>query len=229
MSYSHSDYHLLTITTWLIAGSFYYPMRSRIFFKVFRWYFIWPQAQICVFRGTHSLKNLYILKHRHRRPDRPSVRNTGTPMFNLTLSSLFGSLQPDIVHPRCDQLTAVKSVYADHYRLTVHQAQLSTHWVRVLFEIIRWQVTTFQMIAGVQFLENWKFCLLAALLKFDFKLTSDAKIQPAFTDREVSFDLSHHCHELVTIYVQFLCSDWSKFDRWVHAGNLCNILKLFYW
>ena len=24
----------------------------------------------------------------------------------------------------------------------------------------------------------------------------------------------------------FLCSDWSKFDRWVHAENLCSILKL---
>ena len=24
----------------------------------------------------------------------------------------------------------------------------------------------------------------------------------------------------------FLCSDWSKFDRWVHAEHLCSILKL---
>ena len=23
----------------------------------------------------------------------------------------------------------------------------------------------------------------------------------------------HHGHALVTLYVQFLCSDWSKFDR----------------
>ena len=30
----------------------------------------------------------------------------------------------------------------------------------------------------------------------------------------------------VTLYVQFLCSDWSKFDRWVHVENLCIILKL---
>ena len=35
-------------------------------------------------------------------------------------------------------------------------------------------------------------------------------------------------HTLVTLYVQFLCSDWSKFDRWVHAENLCSILKLVY-
>ena len=33
---------------------------------------------------------------------------------------------------------------------------------------------------------------------------------------------------LVTLYVQFLCSDWSKFDRWVYAENLCSILKLVY-
>ena len=35
-------------------------------------------------------------------------------------------------------------------------------------------------------------------------------------------------HALVKLYVQFLCSDWSKFDRWVHAANLCSILKLVY-
>ena len=44
----------------------------------------------------------------------------------------------------------------------------------------------------------------------------------------VAFDFSHQDHALVTLYVQFLCSDWSKFDRWVHAENLCSILKLAY-
>ena len=48
---------------------------------------------------------------------------------------------------------------------------------------------------------------------FNFKLTSDARIQPAFTDREVAFDLSHQGHALVTLYVQLLCFDWSKVDR----------------
>ena len=42
------------------------------------------------------------------------------------------------------------------------------------------------------------------------------------------FDFSHRGHALVTLYVQFLCSDWSKFDRWVHAENLCSILNLVY-
>ena len=43
----------------------------------------------------------------------------------------------------------------------------------------------------------------------------------------IAFDFSH-CHALITLYVQFLCSDWSKFDRWVYAENLCSILKLVY-
>ena len=46
--------------------------------------------------------------------------------------------------------------------------------------------------------------------------------------KTVAFDFSHHGHALVTLYVQFLCSDWSKFDRWVHVENLCSILKLVY-
>ena len=58
--------------------------------------------------------------------------------------------------------------------------------------------------------------LCAEQLKFDFKLTSEAKIQQVFTGREdmpVAFDFSHQGHALVTLYVQFLCCDWSKFDR----------------
>ena len=45
--------------------------------------------------------------------------------------------------------------------------------------------------------------------------------------KAIAFDFSH-CHALITLYVQFLCSDWSKFDRWVHAENLCSILNLVY-
>ena len=70
-----------------------------------------------------------------------------------------------------------------------------------------------------------KSCLWAVLLKFWF---------PADFGRENStgfymfFYFSQHNHALVTLYVQFLCSDWSKFDSWVHAENLCSILKLVY-
>ena len=46
--------------------------------------------------------------------------------------------------------------------------------------------------------------------------------------KTVASDFAHHGHALVILYFQFLCSDWSKFDRWVHAGNLCSILNLVY-
>ena len=43
-----------------------------------------------------------------------------------------------------------------------------------------------------------------------------------------SFQFTHHSHALVTLYVQLLCYDWSKFDRSVYAEDLCSILQLVY-
>ena len=54
---------------------------------------------------------------------------------------------------------------------------------------------------------------------------SHLKIQAGKTE---AFHFSHHGHTLITLYVQFLCCDWSKFDRWVHAENLYSTLKLVY-
>ena len=49
---------------------------------------------------------------------------------------------------------------------------------------------------------------------FDFKLTSEAKIQPVFFFLiQAGKTISYHGHVLVTLHVQFLCSDWLKFDR----------------
>ena len=48
---------------------------------------------------------------------------------------------------------------------------------------------------------------------FDFKLTSEVKIQLLFLKIKAGKTFSYHGHALVTLYVQFLYSDWSKFDR----------------
>ena len=55
-----------------------------------------------------------------------------------------------------------------------------------------------------------------------------SQILQAREDMPVAFDFSHQGRALVTLYVQFLYSHWSKFDRWVHADSLCSILKLVY-
>ena len=64
-------------------------------------------------------------------------------------------------------------VSADQYHLTVFRAQVSTHLGQVFFEVIRWQVTSFQMIAGsslIFFKFRWNMsCISAAQLKFWFQ------------------------------------------------------------
>ena len=47
-------------------------------------------------------------------------------------------------------------------------------------------------------------------------------------DRFASCCFQSSVNALVTLHVQFLCSDWSKFDRRAYAENLCSILKLVY-
>ena len=102
-----------------------------------------------------------------------------------------------------------------------------------IFEVIRWQVTSFQMIAGSylfspKFIWN-KLCLChygSAVLRFWFKTDLGRKNSASYLTIQAVKTFSYHGHALVTLYVQFLCSDWSKFDRWVYAEHLCSILKL---
>ena len=45
--------------------------------------------------------------------------------------------------------------------------------------------------------------------------------------KTVALDFSHHVHALIMLYIQFLCSDWSKFDRWVHVEIYAASWSLF--
>ena len=118
-------------------------------------------------------------------------------------------------------------VPADQYHLTVSRAQGSTHRGQVFFKVIRWQVTSFQMIAGsslIFFKFIWNMlCLCPAQLRFWFQTDLGRKNSASYyrQGRQLLWTLL----SMVTLYFQFLCSDWSKFDRWVHAKNLCIILN----
>ena len=67
---------------------------------------------------------------------------------------------------------------------------------------------------GLAFLSRKSQFRDSKMRNVDFELTSDAKIQHLHlhAGKAITFDFSH-CHALITLYVQFLCSDWSKFDR----------------
>ena len=73
-------------------------------------------------------------------------------------------------------------------------------------------------------------CLCAAQLKFWFQTDLGRKNSASCyrQGRQLLLTFLTMFHALVTLYVQFLCYDWSKFDRWVHGENLCSILRLVY-
>ena len=66
------------------------------------------------------------------------------------------------------------------------------------------------------------------ILKFWFHTDLGCESSASCFEIQAGKIFSCQGHALVTLYVQFLCSDWSKLDRWVHAKNLCSILKLVY-
>ena len=66
------------------------------------------------------------------------------------------------------------------------------------------------------------------LLSFWFQTDLGRDFSAIYLKIQAGKTFSYRGHVLVTHYVQFLCSDWSKFDRLVHAENLCSILKLVY-
>ena len=68
----------------------------------------------------------------------------------------------------------------------------------------------------------------SALLRFWFQTYLGHENSASYLKTQAEKTFCYHGHALVTLYVQFLCSDWSKFDRWVHAENNCSILNLVY-
>ena len=56
-----------------------------------------------------------------------------------------------------------------------------------------------------------------ALLRFWFKTDLRRKNSASFFKIQAGKTFSNHGHVLVTLHVQFSCSDWLKFDRWVQV------------
>ena len=68
-----------------------------------------------------------------------------------------------------------------------------------------------------------------ALLRLWFQTDLRRENSAIFFKIQAGKTVFYHGHALVTLYVQFLYSDWSKIDRWVHAENLCSIMKVVYY
>ena len=93
----------------------------------------------------------------------------------------------------------------------------------------------FQMIAGSRLffpMIHIKYVVFMSLrpraIRIWFQTDLWRKNSASFLKVHAGKTLSYHGHALVKLYVQFLYSDWSKFDKWVHAEKLCSILKVVY-
>ena len=102
-----------------------------------------------------------------------------------------------------------------------------------IFKVIRWQV----LIAGSSFFFfskiHMKYVVFMSLWPSTIKILISnwlrkRKFSQFFLKVQAEKTFSYHGHALVALYFQFLYSDWSKFDRWVHAKKLCSILKIVY-
>ena len=172
----------------------------------------------------------------HQTNDHPAAPQGNQCLFSHFLASLGAK---EIAHNCTSMLWSIDScenrVSADQYHMTVPRAQVSTHWGRVFFEVFCWQITSFKWSQAQFYFFQWFIwnilCLChygPALLRFWFQTDLGRENSASFLKIQAGKTFSYHGHALVTLYVQFLCSDWSKFDRWVHAENLCSILKLVY-
>ena len=119
--------------------------------------------------------------------DRPSDLPSAPQPYQCLLSHFLATLGAHEEADCTSMLSSIDScqnrVSADQYHRTVSRAQESTHQGREFFEVTRWQFIRFQLIAGSRLL-FFKFTSNVSIAPhhydFDFKLTSDAKIQPVF-------------------------------------------------
>ena len=171
----------------------------------------------------------------YRASDRLSARQGNQYLLSHFLASLgahYGLLCTSI---SWSHDSGQNMVSTDQYHSTVSRTEVSTHRGRVFFEVIRWQVTFFQMIAGSSLCFKkfiWNMLCLCdygpSLLRYWFKTDLGRKNSASYLKIQAGKTFFYHGYALVTLYAKFLCSYWTKFDRRVHAFNLCGILKVVY-
>ena len=133
-------------------------------------------------------------------------------MLNLTLSSWCGSLQPDIAH----SIGVSRQLSQRGIRWPVSHNRIASSWCRSIefawFFVIRWQVTSFQMIAGSSLIffqcTGNKFCLWAVLLTFWFQ--ADFKREHSASFYKQGSQLPSSRLFLLTTKKLWLCSPWSR-------------------
>ena len=111
------------------------------------------------------------------------------------------------------------------FALPYHGLRYRPTGFECFFEVIRWQVATFQLTAGSSSIFKMHMKLVVFMrstLISNWRRTREFN-RLLHAGKAIAFDFSH-CHALITFYVQLLCSDIGQhFYRWVNAENLCSV------
>ena len=163
----------------------------------------------------------------HRTNDRPSAPQAYQCLLSHFLASFGAQEKTDCTSMQWSIDSCQNRVSADQYHLTVSRAQVSTHRGRVFLELSADKLLLFKWSqAQVCVLKIYmKYVVFMSLWRSTIKmLTSNLPRTRKFSQlfkntggEDLFLPWSRVGHTLVTLFVQFLCSDWLKFDRWVHA------------
>ena len=165
----------------------------------------------------------------------PSVHTTGQPMLTFTLSNYFGSPGGNWLHINVVinfQLSKQGIRWpVSPDRITgsgVDPSRSSTFLKLSADKLLVFKWSQAQVYYFFKFIWNM-LCFYhdgPTLLRVWFQTDHGRENSASYLKIQVGKTFSYLGHALVTLYTQFLCFDWSKFDRWVHVENLCSILKL---
>ena len=145
-------------------------------------------------------------------------------MFTLTLSSYFGSpgeswLHINVVFNWQLSKQGIRwPVSSDRIASSGVDPSSSSIFLKLSADnllFFKWSQAQifFKFISNMLCLFHYRPVLLRCWFKTDLRRKNSASLFKIHTGKTFSY----HGHVLVTLHVQFLCSDWLKFDRWDHA------------
>ena len=146
-------------------------------------------------------------------------------MFTLTLLASLGAQEKTNCTGCTSMLWSIDSYQnrasAEQYHLTVPRAQVSNHWGRVFFKVIRWQITSFKWSQAQVYFFHWfisnmlYMCLChygPALLGFWFQTDLGSENSSSFIKSTGGKDLispwSRVGHALRPIFILWLVKIW---------------------
>ena len=111
---------------------------------------------------------------------------------------------------------------ADQYHLTISQAQVSTHWGQVFFKVIRWQVTSFQRVAGSSLFfkkKSYEICCGYVTMA-----PHGHALRPIFMLWLVKIFKESSCGKLCIVLKFVYFDSWS----WQNFVSTCDFLTVFF-